>query len=299
MAEPRSTLAAIRGVLGLRGRVVQLMGAIALLLAGAGVWKFVDWTIALASLDGRSRLVLELELARTVGLFAAAGVLVLVLLRQTRVSAALLGAVGPAELRLRLERIAWAAEKLGEGHAPGSIAALAVLEQSVACDPEIADTVAAVLTAQLRGPRREGDQVLRERMLRALASPRSPMRSGPFDLRGADLSGVNLAHAVLAAADLGGAKLARSRLAAADLRGADLRGADLSDVHLAAARLDDADLSASNLRGATLVGAFLGGVKFDKADLSGADLMGALDLTAAQLATATTDGATRASPTGA
>lgn len=78
-----------------------------------------------------------------------------------------------------------------------------------------------------------------------------------------------------------GADLMGSRLRRADLRGADLRGAYLIG----------ADLRGADLRGADLLGA-----DFRGADLRGADVRGALFLTAAQMAAASGDSATRLPP---
>lgn len=80
------------------------------------------------------------------------------------------------------------------------------------------------------------------------------------------------------ARDHSGADLMGARLRRADLRGADFRGALLLGADLRGADLRDADLLGTDLRGA---------------DLRGADLRGALFLTAAQLASAAGDGATR------
>lgn len=80
------------------------------------------------------------------------------------------------------------------------------------------------------------------------------------------------------ARDRSGADLTGARLRRSDLRGADFRGALLLGADLRGADLRSADLLGADLRGA---------------DLRAADLRGALFLTAAQLASAAGDTATR------
>jgi uncharacterized protein YjbI with pentapeptide repeats len=90
-----------------------------------------------------------------------------------------------------------------------------------------------------------------------------------------------LARAARPGPDHRGAQLLGARLRGADLRGACFRGA----------LLVGSDLRGADLRGADLLGTDLRGT-----DLSGADLRDTLFLTAAQVAAARGDAATRLPP---
>jgi hypothetical protein len=71
------------------------------------------------------------------------------------------------------------------------------------------------------------------------------IKSGKFNLRGADLRGANF-HRV----DLSGADLSGADLTCTDLSGANLRGADLTRTGLIGTNLRGADLNGANLTGA-------------------------------------------------
>jgi uncharacterized protein YjbI with pentapeptide repeats len=108
-----------------------------------------------------------------------------------------------------------------------------------------------------------------------------------------NFSGSNFLGAKLARADLVAITAARAEFTRAELQGAALVGADLTGARFEDADLSGADLSGANAADAAFPGADLSDVKLDGAILAGADLSAATGLTAATLAPACGDTATK------
>lgn len=120
------------------------------------------------------------------------------------------------------------------------------------------------------------------------------------NLEEADLRAANLTRSILLGAIFRNANLHKAKLTDADA-GADFEHADLSELDFTGSDLRSANLAGASLNGAHLRGARLGsarveGATFRDADLRGVNLSGVQGLTAAQLAGAKLNLATRLPP---
>lgn len=115
---------------------------------------------------------------------------------------------------------------------------------------------------------------------------------------GCNLFQADLSYRDLPGVDLSGARLTQSNLSLSTMNRARFDGADLSISNLFGARFTGASFVSANLSRSVLVGVYFGsadltGANLTDANISGAELHNTRGLTAAQLAGACGDAATR------